>query len=133
MSVSSGSLTLRRAVLGGYKRLMRAREVVFKEDARALLQSRVQLRTEFDKNRNLTEESEIEKLLKGVGEVEELLLCNVVQGKRNDRGNFEVKIEPEHTVQKHMRPAQDVAKEANQMQSGSVTVNKVKSGGRSGA
>ena len=84
---SSGKLPLRRAVLGGFKRLMRAREGVFREDALALAQSRVQLRVEFEKNRSVSEPGEIEKLLKGVREVEEMLAVNVVQGRRNDRGN----------------------------------------------
>ena len=46
--------TPRGQVLGGFKRLMRARANVFREDHEALIESRVKLREEFLKNNAAT-------------------------------------------------------------------------------
>ena len=44
----------RSRVLAGYKRLLGARNIVFKDDARALKESSIKLRGEFEKNRHET-------------------------------------------------------------------------------
>lgn len=51
--------SLRREVLGGYKRLMRVRTLAFKDDTTMLQASREQLRIEFNKNRAVTDPSKI--------------------------------------------------------------------------
>ena len=49
--------------LSGYRRLFRARKYLFQGDIRAMSESRVALRTEFDKNRNVTDPQHLEGLL----------------------------------------------------------------------
>lgn len=51
--------SLRREVLGGYKRLMRVRLVAFKDDSAMLDAAKQQLRIEFNKNRGVTDPSKI--------------------------------------------------------------------------
>lgn len=51
--------SLRREVLGGYKRLMRVRLIAFKDDSTMLEASKVQLRVEFNKNKAVTDPSKI--------------------------------------------------------------------------
>lgn len=51
--------SLRREVLGGYRRLMRVRLIAFKDDSTVLEASKQQLRTEFNKNKGITDPSKI--------------------------------------------------------------------------
>ena len=92
----SSSTALR--ALSGYRRLFRARKQLFAGDARALAESRVAIRAEFDKNRNITGPPEqIEGLLSMIDEAEDMLLHGIVRGELNqDRNVVEVKIGPEH-------------------------------------
>ncbi|CAM9901043.1 unnamed protein product [Discosporangium mesarthrocarpum] len=85
-------VSMRREVLGGFKRLMRARLEVFREDTQAVDAARETLRAEFMKNSGETDPSKIAVLIKGIAEVESMLKFNVVQGKKNERGNFAVKL-----------------------------------------
>ena len=85
--------------ISGFRRLLRSSRIVFKNDMFALLQARTQLKDEFRKNRQVNDPSELHKLIQGINEVDEMLRFNIVQGTRNERGNFEVKLEePEHQV-----------------------------------
>lgn len=51
--------SLRREVLGGYRRLMRVRQIAFKDDAAVLEAAKSQLRIEFTKNKDVTDPSKI--------------------------------------------------------------------------
>lgn len=51
--------SLRREVLGGYRRLMRVRMVAFKDDSTMIAASKQQLRIEFNKNKAVTDPSKI--------------------------------------------------------------------------
>lgn len=85
--------------LGGFRRLLKSASVVFGGDAFALGQAKAQLREEFRRNRNVQDPGELQQLLQGIKEVDEMLRFNIVQGARNSRGNFEVKLaQPEHQV-----------------------------------
>lgn len=59
LRVCSSMASLRREVLGGYRRLMRVRVVAFKDDSTMLKASKVQLRKEFNKNKAITDPSKI--------------------------------------------------------------------------
>jgi hypothetical protein len=74
----------------GYRRLLKTVQVVFKGDHHALHQGRKQLREEFQKNRFVTDADELAELYGGIDEVDEMLRFNIVQGKLNDKGNYEV-------------------------------------------
>ncbi|CAM9776443.1 unnamed protein product, partial [Ectocarpus fasciculatus] len=80
--------SLRREVLGGYRRLMRIRVVAFKDDSTMLEASKQQLRIEFNKNKAVTDPSKIAGLIKGINEVEDMLKYNIAQARLNDRGNY---------------------------------------------
>ncbi|CAN0520173.1 unnamed protein product [Ectocarpus sp. 12 AP-2014] len=80
--------SLRREVLGGYRRLMRVRMVAFKDDTTMLEASKQQLRIEFNKNKAVTDHSKIAGLIKGINEVEDMLKYNIAQARLNDRGNY---------------------------------------------
>jgi len=94
--MSSASAATR--ALSGYRRLFRARKVVFQNDARALRESAVAIRAEFDKNRHMTGPPEhIEGLLSMIDEAADMMLHGIIQGELNpNSGNYEVKIKPEH-------------------------------------
>jgi intein-encoded DNA endonuclease-like protein len=74
--------------INGYRRLLRSTRNVFKNDSYALKQARLQLKSEFIKNKNITNNNELVLLLQGIDEVDEMLRFNIVQGKLNDRGNY---------------------------------------------
>ena len=71
---------LRSQVLGGYRRLLRARLIPFASDASALSSSRAELRTQFLANKAVADDAKIRELLKGVDDVEDMLLNGLVQG-----------------------------------------------------
>lgn len=93
----SASTTALRA-LSGYRRLFRARSKLFAGDTRALRESAVAIRAEFDKNRQIAGPHEhIEGLLTMIDEAEDMLLHGIVRGELNtERNVVEVKIDPEH-------------------------------------
>jgi Complex 1 protein (LYR family) len=87
------------AARAGFRRLLRSAKVVFRGDSFALSQAREQLRAEFRRNAQVIDAGELQSLIRGINEVDEMLRFNIVQGSRNDRGNFEVRLEnPEHQV-----------------------------------
>mmetsp|Transcript_13133 Transcript_13133/g.21789 ORF Transcript_13133/g.21789 Transcript_13133/m.21789 type:complete len:128 (-) Transcript_13133:137-520(-) len=89
------SSTTARA-LSGYRRLFRARNKLFQGDVRALAESRLAIRAEFDKNRIVPDASHLEGLLVMIDEAEDMMLHGIVQGSLNERGNYEVKVKAEH-------------------------------------
>ena len=77
-----------RRALAGYRRLFRARQKLFQGDERALRESRVALRAEFEKNRVVTDAAHLEGLFVMIDEAEDMMLHGIVQGKLNDDGNY---------------------------------------------
>ena len=67
-------------VLSGYRRLFRARKSLFLGDTRAMTESRVAIRAEFDKNRHVTDVNHLEGLLVMIDEAEDMLLHGIVRG-----------------------------------------------------
>ena len=81
-------------VFSGYRRLFRARRFVFAGDDLAMRESRVAIRAEFDKNRNITEKAHLEELFSMIDDAEDMLLHSVVQGELNpDSGSYGMLIE----------------------------------------
>ena len=84
----SASTTALRA-LSGYRRLFRARSKLFAGDTRALGESAIAIRAEFDKNRQITGPPEhIEGLLSMIDEAEDMLLHGIVRGELNTEKFF---------------------------------------------
>ena len=68
--------------------MFRARQKLFQGDERALRESRVALRAEFEKNRVVTDAAHLEGLFVMIDEAEDMMLHGIVQGKLNDDGNY---------------------------------------------
>eukprot|EP00518_Triparma_eleuthera_P004879 CAMPEP_0182453820 /NCGR_PEP_ID=MMETSP1319-20130603/717_1 /TAXON_ID=172717 /ORGANISM="Bolidomonas pacifica, Strain RCC208" /LENGTH=120 /DNA_ID=CAMNT_0024651775 /DNA_START=277 /DNA_END=636 /DNA_ORIENTATION=+ len=85
-------MALRLQVLGGYRRLMRARLVPFANDPRALSESRKELKTQFLANKDLTDAAQITELMKGVEEVEGLLRTGLVQGEVKEHDTDDIRV-----------------------------------------
>lgn len=84
-------------VFSGYRRLFRARKILFTGDDRAMRESRVAIRAEFDKNRHVIDSTHLEGLIVMVDEAEDMLLHGIVRGELNQEKNtYEVKIKKEH-------------------------------------
>jgi complex III assembly factor LYRM7 len=81
------AVSLRGQVLGGFRRLMRARGALFKDDVEALTESRYKLREEFFKNEEASGD-QIDEHLKIIEEIDTMLRQNIVQAKLNERGNY---------------------------------------------
>ncbi|KAJ1454134.1 hypothetical protein M885DRAFT_618376 [Pelagophyceae sp. CCMP2097] len=94
--------------LSAFRRLMRARAQLFKNDELALFESRMKLREEFSAQREVSEAAELVELFKGVDEIEDLLKNNIVQGKINERGNVEVKLAARNEAEARMRPMDEI-------------------------
>lgn len=93
MSLSSSSSSLlgheARRLLRG---LLRARLALFHGDEKALQASAIEIRSHFDQHKDIANEEEIRKRIKEGKEAEMFLTTNVLQGKMNERGNFETKL-----------------------------------------
>ena len=76
-------------VFSGYRRLFRARKVLFTGDVRAMGESRLAIRSEFDKNRSVTDPATLEGLIVMIDEAEDMLLHGIVRGELNQStGNY---------------------------------------------
>mmetsp|Transcript_13135 Transcript_13135/g.26794 ORF Transcript_13135/g.26794 Transcript_13135/m.26794 type:complete len:129 (-) Transcript_13135:6-392(-) len=85
------SSALRTSVLGGYRRLLRARLIAFSGDDNAIAASRLELRTHILNNANV-EKSQAEIMVKEMIDLEDVLLGGIVQGEVKQGGD-EVKVE----------------------------------------
>ena len=74
-----------RMSLAGYRRLLRSINVAFAGDHFAISQAKVQLKSEFYKNKN---SSDLESHLRDIEDVDEMLRFHIVQAKKSDKGNF---------------------------------------------
>jgi len=75
-----------------FRQLLRARQRLFSGDKKALDASAIEIRSHFDANRNVTDEEEIKKRIRDGREAQMFLTTNVLQGKMNERGNFETQL-----------------------------------------
>ena len=78
--------------LKAYRSLLRASRIVFNSDRRMLQLSLRQIRTEFEKNRFERDEVKINKLVSDANEAATFLVSSVLQGVREDDGNFKIKL-----------------------------------------
>ncbi|OWZ15848.1 hypothetical protein PHMEG_00010439 [Phytophthora megakarya] len=89
-------MSVRVQVLGGYRRLLRASRQAFRGDVYATQQARVALRENFTANSHVSDETQLQELIKGIDEAEGMLLHHIVQGRAKqqdgDATRFEVKL-----------------------------------------
>jgi hypothetical protein len=84
--------------LAGFRKLLRTSRAAFRNDIKAISAARVQLKLEFLKNKDVSDEVELRELYKGILEVDEMLRFNIAQGTRTDRGNYAVELTEENQV-----------------------------------
>ena len=83
--MSSGGVSLYKS---GFRRLLKAANFAFQGDVRAQQQARQQLRVEFFRNKDVRDSTQLKTMEKDVADIEEMLRFNIVQGKKNEKGNF---------------------------------------------
>lgn len=96
--------------LTAYRRLLRASQELFRGDELALCEARAKLRSEFKANAAETDAAVLDRLHADCKDLEDFLRQNVVQGKLNDRGNYEVVLKPSQATDKcaeAIRPLDD--------------------------
>ena len=87
-----GGVTAKNGVKKLFRELLRARVRLFAGDKKALDASLVEIRSHFYSNKNATDEKEIQKRIRDGEEARDFLMMNVLQGKMNERGNFETSL-----------------------------------------
>eukprot|EP00250_Pteridium_aquilinum_P004154 c14386_g1_i1 orf=108-422(+) len=79
-----------------FRGLLRARRRCFAGDTRMLKESRSQIRSSFDENRGVSDPARLDQLFLEGQEAIHVFTNLIVQGKLNERGNFEIKPGMEH-------------------------------------
>jgi len=87
----------RQDAVRGFRKLLKTACVVFKDDNDAIEAARETLKEEFRKQAHVVDKKELEQMFAGIEEVEEMLRFNIVQGRMNERGNFDVDLSREET------------------------------------
>ncbi|XP_077296203.1 complex III assembly factor LYRM7 [Arctopsyche grandis] len=88
-------MTLRNQVLNCFKKLHKARKLIFNGDDRALQMTRFQINDEFNKNKSIDDDAKIKELVEFGLAVEYELKTTVIQAKEVKPGVYEAKINPE--------------------------------------
>ncbi|XP_061347336.1 mitochondrial zinc maintenance protein 1, mitochondrial [Gastrolobium bilobum] len=84
-------------VLSAYRALLKATRKTFAGDTLMLKESAVEVRKKFEENRNVTSNTEIQKLLEEAGEASHFITNMLVQAQLNsDAGSYVVKPGKEH-------------------------------------
>ncbi|XP_014203957.1 complex III assembly factor LYRM7 [Copidosoma floridanum] len=83
---------LRREALSAFKKLHRTRLKTFQGDDHALKAIRHKINEEFGKNKNLTDQAAIQKLIKLAQDVEREIRTTVIQIVEKTSGRYEAKI-----------------------------------------
>ncbi|KAG0560255.1 hypothetical protein KC19_10G165800 [Ceratodon purpureus] len=79
-----------------FRALLRTRKQCFAGDPEMLVAAAKQIRDDFDEHRNVGPGEELDKLMTKAREAIKFMKANIIQAKQNDRGNYEVKLKPEH-------------------------------------
>ena len=77
----------------GYRRLLKSVKFAFAGDNYAIKQAKIQLKSEFRKNANSTN---MALHAQEIADLDEMLRFHIVQGKKSDKGNFEVNLQEQH-------------------------------------
>ena len=121
---SEMAASTRLQVLSGYRRLLRASRALFGEDTYAMQMFQVQAREEYEKDRGVTDPNKIRELMKKTEEAEEFLRTSFVQGRKNERGNYEVKIDGSKVEESDKNRLEPVTKDSADRLSGEVKIDK---------
>ncbi|XP_055346622.1 complex III assembly factor LYRM7-like [Paramacrobiotus metropolitanus] len=84
-------MSLRRQVFAIYRQLLRTTDSVFGDDHYARCKAKDEIKDEIRKNREETDKEKVLELIKVAIQVDRVLRFGVLQGRLNDKGNYEVK------------------------------------------
>jgi hypothetical protein len=73
------------SIVHGYRRLLRSVDVAFAGDKFAIVQSRKQLRIEFETKH---EGKSTDEIMRDINDVDDMLRFHIVQGTKGEAGNF---------------------------------------------
>jgi hypothetical protein len=71
-----------------YRRLLKSAEYAFRGDLRTLQAAKIQLREKFVENKSVTDPEVLKNCYFDVDDIDNMLRFHLVQGKRNERGNY---------------------------------------------
>lgn len=79
---------LRREVLKAYRDVLKATRKSFAGDSQMLQASAIEVRSKFLENRNVSSDSEIQRLINEAREASHFISTMIVQAKLNERGGY---------------------------------------------
>ncbi|CAM6087363.1 unnamed protein product [Calypogeia fissa] len=79
-----------------FRSLLRVRRQAFAGDEVMVVAAAAQIRHEFEANRHVSDPEVLRQCVAKAREAVDFISMNVVQAKLNDRGNYEMKLDPKH-------------------------------------
>ncbi|XP_047159448.1 mitochondrial zinc maintenance protein 1, mitochondrial [Vigna umbellata] len=103
----------RREVLSAYRALLKATRKTFSGDTVMLKQSALEVRKNFEENRNVSSEAEIQKLLEEAAEASDFITNTIVQAQLNtDAGSYVVKPGKQHAGATLELPSEEIIRKS---------------------
>lgn len=78
------SASVAARTFSGYRRLFRARKILFTGDVKAMSESRKAIKVQFEKNKHVQDSSHLDELFNMINEAEDMLLNGIARGELND-------------------------------------------------
>ncbi|XP_057963891.1 mitochondrial zinc maintenance protein 1, mitochondrial [Malania oleifera] len=98
--------------LSAYRSLLRATRKSFAGDTVMLKGSAAEIRKKFEENRNVTSQTDIQRLLDEAREASHFISTMIVQAKLNSRGGYELKPSKEHAGATLEIPSEELLKKS---------------------
>ncbi|KAK9281689.1 hypothetical protein L1049_004593 [Liquidambar formosana] len=98
--------------LRAYRAVLKATRKSFAGDKLMLLESAAEVRRKFEENKNVTSESEIQRLLEEAREASNFISTMIVQAKLNSRGGYVVKPGKEHAGATLEIPSEEIIRKS---------------------
>ncbi|KAE9589232.1 hypothetical protein Lal_00000056 [Lupinus albus] len=104
---------MRGEVVRAYRAVLKATRKTFAGDTLMLKQSAIEVRSKFDENRNVTSDTEIQKLLEEANEASQFITTMIVQAQLNpDSGTYVVKPDKEHAGATLELPSEEIIRKS---------------------
>ena len=81
-----------------YRTLLKSLKSLFGQDSYQIQQSRIYTRQQFEKNATLTDQQEVQNLLKIASQATIIIQKNIVQGHKKDKDTFVLDLKPHHEI-----------------------------------
>ncbi|OIV91286.1 hypothetical protein TanjilG_01817 [Lupinus angustifolius] len=103
----------RGEVLRAYRALLKATRKTFAGDTIMLKGSAIEVRNKFEENKNVTSDSEIQKLLEEANEASQFITTMIVQAHLNpDAGSYVVKPDKDHAGATLEIPSEEILRKS---------------------